>query len=348
MAHAKMKIKLKQEYLKRFRKICRSELNSNYKFQAINTFAVPVLRYSFGIINWRKDELKQIDRKSRKTLTINSLHHPKSDVNRIYLPRNEGGRGLLGVETTWMAEVIGLNVYLNEKTDKINKFILKHDQGKKLYSISKYSNIIKKEFKIDCEINKTLPTVMAKKEKEIFKNKLIQHNIESWKQKPMHGQILRLINKPNIDKNFSFQWLKSAKLKGPTEGFVLAAQDQSLNTRYHQNKILKLPVSPNCRMCKQRLETVEHIVSGCPLLALTEYTHRHDRVCKIIHFKLCKIWNINTESEYWYNHEPKDVVESREITSHYIGTCPYKQTKKLKQTDQISLLRTRTQENVNS
>ena len=34
------------------------------KIQAIGSLAVPVLRYSFGIVNWHQEELQKLDRKT--------------------------------------------------------------------------------------------------------------------------------------------------------------------------------------------------------------------------------------------------------------------------------------------
>jgi hypothetical protein len=64
------------------------------------------LRYSFGIINWRTEEIKQIDRKTRKMLTMYKMHHPKADIDRLYEKRKGGGRGLVKFEATYKAEII--------------------------------------------------------------------------------------------------------------------------------------------------------------------------------------------------------------------------------------------------
>ena len=48
-----MEKRLKQEYSKRLRVILKSDLKTRNKITAIGALAVPVLRYSFGIINWR-------------------------------------------------------------------------------------------------------------------------------------------------------------------------------------------------------------------------------------------------------------------------------------------------------
>ena len=83
----------------------KSELKARNKITAIGTLAVPVLRYSFGIINWRIKEIKQIDRKTKKTLTTYKIHHPKAAIDRLYVKRKEGGRGLVQVEAANKAEI---------------------------------------------------------------------------------------------------------------------------------------------------------------------------------------------------------------------------------------------------
>jgi hypothetical protein len=48
----------------RLRMIQKSELNATNKITTIGALAFPVLRYNFGIIYWRMEEIKQIDRKN--------------------------------------------------------------------------------------------------------------------------------------------------------------------------------------------------------------------------------------------------------------------------------------------
>jgi len=55
-----MKERLKQEYSRRLRTVLKSELNARNKITVIGALAVPVLRYSFGIINWRTEEIKKL------------------------------------------------------------------------------------------------------------------------------------------------------------------------------------------------------------------------------------------------------------------------------------------------
>jgi hypothetical protein len=80
-------IKMRKEYLRRFRLVLGTELNAMNKIQAIGSLALPVLRYNFGIVNWPK-ELQKQDTKMSKLLPIHGQHHPKADVDCLYVPRN--------------------------------------------------------------------------------------------------------------------------------------------------------------------------------------------------------------------------------------------------------------------
>ena len=79
-------------------------LNAGNTIQAMNSRAVSIIRYGAGIVDWRKAELQQMDRKTRKSLTMYRGMHPQGDVDRTYLKRKKGGRGLINVEECVMLE----------------------------------------------------------------------------------------------------------------------------------------------------------------------------------------------------------------------------------------------------
>jgi len=43
------------------------------------------------------------------------MHHPKAHIDRLYVKREEEGRGLLPIEATYKAEIINISEYLNTK-----------------------------------------------------------------------------------------------------------------------------------------------------------------------------------------------------------------------------------------
>ena len=83
-----MKDTFRTECLRRFKLAVKSHFNDKNKIKAANTWAVSLIRYGAGTIKWNKEELQEIERKSRKIMTMNKELHPRSDVARIYVPRN--------------------------------------------------------------------------------------------------------------------------------------------------------------------------------------------------------------------------------------------------------------------
>ena len=57
--HATMKQKLKKELVRRTRLILKTELNSKNRVTTINKLAIPVITYSFNIIDWNLSEAKK-------------------------------------------------------------------------------------------------------------------------------------------------------------------------------------------------------------------------------------------------------------------------------------------------
>ena len=65
------------------------------------------------------------------------MHHPKADIDWLYLPRNAGGQGLAQLETLYKTTTIGLTMYLKDSEDALLQIVREHDGRKKLFSIQK-------------------------------------------------------------------------------------------------------------------------------------------------------------------------------------------------------------------
>ena len=93
-----MKGKITSEYIRRVKKLCRSRLNGGNLIDGINTWAVGVVRYSAGIADWTMEEVANMNRRTWKILAMNGCLQSRSYVARLYLPRKEGWRRLIGIE----------------------------------------------------------------------------------------------------------------------------------------------------------------------------------------------------------------------------------------------------------
>jgi len=76
---------------------------------------------------------------------------------------------------------------------------------------------------------------------------------------------------------------------------------------------LKEEIESKYRLYKQHEETIDHLTSGCPILAKNEYLMRHDKVCTHLHYSVCKVLGIETTDKL-YKHVPKPVCEEGDVT----------------------------------
>jgi len=312
MLHSKMKTKVIKEYLHRCRQILSSELNSKNKIQAINMFAVPILRYGCGILNWTQAEVSKLDVATRKALNRVGMHHPTADVDRLYVWRSDGGRGLLNLVNVWKATIVSIATYLavaaevDQFLSVVKSFQTELCQSKSLLSLAtKFQN----EYSVHHTVHTQNPTIEAKRAGISLKKSMHSTSLENWKGKALHGRFFDRLNKPFVDKKISLSWLNGSRLKGVSEGFICAAQDQSLRTRNYSKHVLHENIDDKCRLCHKSSETLDHLLSSCEVLAKTEYINRHNTVAKYIHWNICRASDFECSS-VWWKHQPSSVLDS--------------------------------------
>uniref|UniRef100_A0A803THT2 Reverse transcriptase domain-containing protein n=1 Tax=Anolis carolinensis TaxID=28377 RepID=A0A803THT2_ANOCA len=278
--HEHVKTVVSKEYTQRVRKILKSKLNGGNTIKAINTWAIPVIRYTAGIINWTQVELDNLDRKTRKLMTIHHSRHPRSDVERLYLPRRSGGRGLLQVKQAVKEEEHALAEYVKQSEEPA----LIEVKNQKL--------------------------LKAQQTKNQYKKTALQTRADSWHNKTLHGKFLDKIE-GKADKEKTWLWLTNGTLKKETEGLILAAQEQDIRTKAIKAKIEKSADDPKCRLCKETDETIDHILSCCKKIAQTDYKQRHNYVAQMIHWNVCLKYHLPA-AKNWWDHKPAKVLENEQ------------------------------------
>ena len=108
-----MKDRIQKEYL-RTRKLLETKFSSWNLIKEINTWAVFLVRYSGPFLKWAKDEFKQMDQKTRKLMTMHKALHRRDNVDRLYVSRKEGGRGLTSLENSVDASIQRLEYYIEK------------------------------------------------------------------------------------------------------------------------------------------------------------------------------------------------------------------------------------------
>ena len=104
---------MKEKKIKRrTRKLLETKLLSRNLIKRINTWAVPRVRYSGPFLRWTREELQQINQRTRKLMTMHKALHPRDDVDRVYVSRKEGGRGLSSIQDSVDASVQRIEDYI--------------------------------------------------------------------------------------------------------------------------------------------------------------------------------------------------------------------------------------------
>ena len=201
MRHHEMKEKVKTEYYRRVRRILETKLIGRNIIIGINTKAVSLLRYSAAFLDWTGAKLKQMDRRTRKLMTIHWALNPKSDVARIYLSRKEGGRGLVSVEDTVKLAILGLG-----------RYVLKSEEG-----------LLIAAGRVDGDYEQHLVMIESVKE---FMERRRNERSHVLKQTKLHGQFFNQIEE--VEGEEKWLWLRDGSIKRETDSLIMAAQEQPL------------------------------------------------------------------------------------------------------------------------
>ena len=203
-------------------------------------------------------------------MTMHKALHPRDDVDRLYVSRKEGGRWLASIEDT-----------VDESIQRLEDYIEKHERG--LITTIRVDT--------DNTINERMTTTRKQK----------------WEWKQLYGRFKRLINKISHQKTWT--WLRKGNLKRETESLLIAAQDNAIRTNHIKARIDKMQQNSKCRLCGDRDETINHIISECSKLAQKEYKARHDWVGKVIHVEMCRKFQFD-HTNIWYMHNLAPVLEN--------------------------------------
>ena len=210
----------------------------------MHTRAVSLVRYSWTFLKWTRDELRQMDQRTRKLMTMHKALHPRDGEDRLYVPRKEGGRGLARIKDSVDASIQWLEIYIE-----------KHEGG--------------------------LITAIRNNTDNTIDNRRIIIWKRKWEGKQLYGRFKRLIN--NISHEKTWTWLRKGNLKREAESLLIVWQDNAIRIKHIKARIDKNQQNSKCRFCGDRDETINHILSECSKLVRKEYKTRHDLVAKVIH-----------------------------------------------------------------
>ena len=203
-------------------------------------------------------------------MTMHKALDTREDVDRLYVSRKEGGRGLTSIEDS-----------VDSSIQRLKDYIQKHDGGLITAIWNDTDNTMDSRMKI------------TRKQK--------------WERKQLYEWFKRLIN--NISHDKTWTWLRKGNFKRETESLRIAAQNNAVRNNHIKARVDKTQQNSKCWLCGDRDETINHIISECRKLAQKEYKTRYDWVGKVIHRDMCKKFKFDHKNKL-YMHNPAPVLEN--------------------------------------
>ena len=245
--------------------------------------------------------------------------HQNSDIDRLYLPRKMGGRGLKSIKLAYECHIISIRQHLLNGTHRNHylKCIVEHEQ----YKIMRVGKELLDRFEIEDKSTLTL-----KENSQKYLKLSLEHMKTQYLQKPLHAYVSKYISQlQEIDQLKSKQWTCNKYMTSHFE----AIQEQEIGTEdliSQRDKKGGTHTDNCCRLCKNQVQDMFRIISSCSGMSSHCYLPlRHDAIAKCVYkqhcLKLapgCKVEYpvdefIHSEGniEYWWNLSIKTAIKTK-------------------------------------
>ena len=182
--------------------------------------------------------------------------HPNSDINKLYISRKSGGRGLKSIKILFESRTLALRQHLRQSREKSDILTCVYELGET--NIVRLGNELLQSHEIQDDHDETAKAVSKKyiinKQKQLINN---------YTSKKMHCYFFKkLRNDETIDKNVSNSGSAHNTITSHFEGYINAIQDQEIPTKYLANKRQKdANLQPTCN---KRATNLQHCRNKLP------------------------------------------------------------------------------------
>lgn len=210
-----------------------------------------------------------------------------SNIQRLYISRDELGRGLQNIRDKSEQMLMSLNKYLNSKSVtrpiiEVEKRLATH-----LGMIEEYLKM--KYDLVEEEISRELLTAVQE-----------ENRMQQIRDKRMHS-IMFQNESGHIDVKQSSLWLKKGNISPQEERMLCKLQDRNL---FFDKR--------SCPNCMNRRLSVDHLATYCGKYVSFEYKRRHDEIVRCLHFMIAKRYGI-THNRRLKNYKVEGVVSNERV-----------------------------------
>ena len=295
--------RVKNEVKKRVKLLVNTQLNDVNLIRAINTKVIPAAAYPMNVCKFSKGELNELDQIVKKELRMKKMFGRQSSDERLYLKREDGGRGLKSMRDTYEETRLRVACYMACSDNKWisatwRREILKEENSisdeaiKTMDDVGVTIQFEEKNIRINEDIINGGWKPAWKRLKEKLKAGHKNKRIEEYGQKEQQSRVYKA--QESECHVWLFQNLNPGKVAS-----IMSMLEQMIETRAWK-KARGLTESGECRLCHQYSETIEHLVAGCKILASSEYLTRHNRTLMVMAVAWAKNNDLIGQEAIWY------------------------------------------------
>ena len=297
--------RVKGEVEKRVEMIASTELNDANMIKAINVKVIPVATYAMNICKFTMAELRTLDQVVKRELRAKFMLGRQASDERLYLKRILGGRGLKSLREAYKETRLRVAVYMAKSSNRWIRAAWEREKNKEENAIKAEAIATMGEAGIRLRFDEGTIHVDDERIEQDVEYKPAWRKIKNKLQKKATKKRTELyLEKEQQSQTFRQQeeechvWLNQG-LHGRKTASIMSMLEQMVETKCW--KVARgLEQDKRCRVCKERDETVEHLVAGCKVLAGQEYLSRHNRALMILAVIWAKEKGLIDEQVVWY------------------------------------------------
>ena len=200
----------------------------------------------------------------RKILCMTENFYWYSDIDRLYLKRKNGGRGLKCIKITYEAKIVAA---IRNK-NKYLSCVINHEENK----LVRVGRELLNSKNID-ENENWKPSFLSR----TYVREVLKIKAKSFTKKPLHGYVRKkTIENKAVDQKLTNQWSNNKYILSYFEVYTCAIHEQDIGTKgliyWKELKNNQQPTSDNdCCLCKAHGEDVTHRISSYSKLPSRHY-----------------------------------------------------------------------------
>jgi hypothetical protein len=299
------------------KKLCETQLYERNFIKAINTKALGLVRYSMSICHYTISELKELDVRMRRLLYEKAVRGNEESVERLYMKKKEGGRGLISFEQMYKTIKVQIATYLALSEDALLKKVFQRERKKNSWKNPvREAETAAEEVGHELKVEQGKITIDGTELKGVPGGirKIVGMLYKKWWQEMLRKEYEAKAVKSVIWKEFDqreegFTWMKK-NLTPQQVARVLRVQEQMVPNRWLARMRGKAVENTKCRLCNKQEEGIKHWLCSCEYLAGREYLKRHDQTLRVFYGEVLKQYELVDEQIAWFNIRVEAVREN--------------------------------------